>query len=807
MAVIDRERWRNLEPLVDRALELAADERAAWLDELRVQSPDVAEALAALLAQEDVADRRGFLTTPVQPSLAGLTLGAYTLERPIGQGGMGSVWLARRSDGRFEGHAAVKLMNLALLSPTGEERFRREGTVLARLTHPRIARLLDAGVASTGQPYLVLEYVDGVRIDAYAQGRALSREQLIQLFLQVLDAVGHAHASLVIHRDIKPSNILVTPDGGVKLLDFGIAKLLEGDDERGGITADGRALTPDYAAPEQLRGEPITTATDVYALGVLLYLLLSGRHPTGGSHTPAEAVRGVLEVEPARLGLGDLDTIVAKALRKAPAERYQSVLAFADDLRRYLRHEPVSARPDSLAYRSRKFVRRNRWAVAAVGSIVLLLGVYAATVTVQSGRVRRALAEATLGTGRAEQVTDFMLGLFKASEGGKLLSDTVRARDLLDRGVAQTRALAGQPELQAQMLDVIGRIHTYLGEYSRAKPLLDEALAIRRGFRGESHADVATSLESLAEATGGDAARNVELRKQALALRRRLAGPDDPKITVALFDFALALHSAGDVSAAKPLFVEWMTAIAQRPREVTPERSSQLTTVAKFFMVSGQVDRAEPMMREALAVSRALYGERHAEVAEGLADLSMLLDRAQRREEADSLAREAVQIYRATYPQGHPALASTLRIRGIVLEHMQRFQEAQVLLREALAIRRRFLGSEAANVGISELDLAYALIMSGTYDEAAVLARDAVRILSRQLGEDNSMVAYARAHVGDALRGQGKLAEAEPLLLAAYAKLDPPRPVTRQWRAYALGALVRLAEAKGRPAEAARYRA
>ena len=809
MPLIDRANWRDLEPLLDHALTLSDEDRAAWLEGLRTDSPALVGALTSLLAEEAHADQRGFLTESPVVSLAGIALAGYTLERQIGYGGMGSVWLARRSDGRFEGRAALKLMNLSLVSPTGQERFRREGTALARLTHPGIARLLDAGVAPSGQPFLVIEYVEGQRIDDFAEARSLTREQRIELALKVLEAVSHAHANLIVHRDIKPSNILVTQDGAVKLLDFGIAKLLEAEEQERAITAaDSRALTPDCAAPEQVRGENVTTATDVYALGVLLYLLLSGRHPTAAStRTPADAVRAVLEIEPATLGLGDLDTILAKALRKAPAARYQTVAAFAEDLRRYLRHEPVSARPDALTYRARKFVRRNRWPLATAAGITFLLIGYAVTVTVQSARVRSALAEARLGTQRAEQVTDYMLGLFKASEGGRLLTDSVRARGLLERGIAQARALTAQPELQAQMLDVIGRIETYLGASDRATPLLQEALAIRRGVHGESHADVATSLESLAEAKGRDAASEVELRRQALALRRQLGNADDAKTTGALFDLANALHRAGDPKAARPLFDEWMTAISRQPRELTPERASQLITVGKLMEYSGNPDRAEPLLREALAINKTLFGEQHAEVASTLADLATLVDATRRYEEADTLIREAVAIHRVTYPQGHPVLASTLRSQGVVLEHLKRFEDAEVPLREALSIRRRYLGNEAVDIAVSELDLAYALIMSNKYDEAASLARDAVRILRTKLGDDNSMVAYARAHLGDALRGQGKLAESESLLLQAYQRFRIPNPVTRQWRAYTLGALVRLEEARGRPGEAAKYRA
>ncbi|HET6778975.1 MAG TPA: serine/threonine-protein kinase, partial [Gemmatimonadales bacterium] len=352
--VLDRERWLSLQPYLDQVLDLAPDERSRWLDALSTESPELAEDLASLLAGEAAAERSGFLDQPLDVTLAGHEFGAYRLERPLGQGGMGTVWLARRSDGRFQGVAAVKILNLALLSAVGQERFRQEGSVLARLTHPGIARLLDAGLSGAGQPYLVLEYVEGFAIDEFADRNRLTLEGRIRLLLQVLAAVGHAHANLIVHRDLKPSNILVTADGTVKLLDFGIAKLLDdGTGERGTLTAEsGRMLTPEFAAPEQVRGDRLTTAADVYSLGVLLYLLASGRHPTAeGCTTPVDGIRALLEVEPARLGLGDLDNILDKALRKFAGDRYPTVAALADDLERYLRHEPVSARPHSRLYR------------------------------------------------------------------------------------------------------------------------------------------------------------------------------------------------------------------------------------------------------------------------------------------------------------------------------------------------------------------------------------------------------------------------------------------------------------------------
>jgi len=401
----------TLDSLLKQALELDQPEREAWLARLQREQPAQAAEVAALLAKEAGLDAAGFLRTRAGEDapgegLNGRRLGAYTLERPLGKGGMGTVWLGRRSDGRYEGQAAVKLLNLALLDPVGSERFRREGTLLARLSHPNIARLLDAGVTDGGQPFLVLEYVEGTRIDRYCDDRRLSPEARLRLFLNVLAAVSHAHANLIVHRDLKPSNILVTPDGTVKLLDFGIAKLLQegqGEAEAPTLTGVGeRVLTPEYAAPEQIRGEAVTIATDVHTLGVLLYVLLAGRHPTGDAgRVAAEYLRDTLDTEPPRLSAavtarrlrrlyaGDLDNILAKALRKRPEERYATVDALAEDLRRHLNHEPVHARRESWGYRAAKFIRRHRAAVAAATIAILSLVGATAFSLVQLRQARR----------------------------------------------------------------------------------------------------------------------------------------------------------------------------------------------------------------------------------------------------------------------------------------------------------------------------------------------------------------------------------------------------------------------------------
>jgi serine/threonine protein kinase len=405
MSTLSPDQWKALSPHLDEALGMTDEECVVWLSSLREQDPSLAAQLEMLLREHHALAEEGFLenravSSPEKSGLAGQSFGAYTLISQIGQGGMGSVWLGKRNDGRFERQVAVKFLNIALMGKRVEERFKREGSILGRLAHPNIAELIDAGLSRVGQPYLVLEYIEGDHVDRYCDQRKLGVDARIRLFLDVLKAVAHAHANLIVHRDLKPSNVLVRNDGQVKLLDFGIAKLLEREGHAGEATAltveGGHALTPEYAAPEQLKGQAVTTATDVYALGVLLYVLLTGQHPAGtGPYSASDLVKAIVDKEPTRpsetvtltrtneeiattnavrrsttpdrlrrLLRGDLDTIIAKALKKEPTERYASVTALADDLRRYLKNEPINARPDTFTYRTTKFVRRNRTAVA-----------------------------------------------------------------------------------------------------------------------------------------------------------------------------------------------------------------------------------------------------------------------------------------------------------------------------------------------------------------------------------------------------------------------------------------------------------
>ena len=563
------DRWRELSPLLDEMLELAPSSRAPRLEALRLRDPALAEALSQTLAVAEKASRRAFLEQ--SPSLsgaaqdddstegrAGQRIGPYALEFELGRGGSGTVWKAARVDGQYDGVVAIKLVNPDVMGRTGMARFQREGAILSRLTHPNIARLMDAGVTHEGQPYLVLEYVDGKPIDVHCDEQRLNVADRLRLVQSVMRGVSHAHGQLVVHRDIKPSNILVTSDGEVKLLDFGIAKLLQEDVDNPDLTAEGRAvMTPRYAAPEQLAGQLISTATDVYALGVLMYRLLVGRYPTSNeSATAREVITGTLTGEPRSMSgafsrgkaaasadirtiaaargasvrhlqsalRGDLDAISAKALRMEPCERYASVADFSDDIGRYLEHKPVAARTGSTRYRAGKFLRRHR--VSTVASALLALSI-AAGIFGTTSQARRAEQERDVALHElksAESTREFVQ--FLLSEGS---DERPIAPALLERGEQLiAREFASDPEEHARLLLLVGRLYGEANIQQKAESLM------RRAQELAPHMD--------------DANLKVEIRCQ---LAWQLANNDPMKQSLELFDTAITeLRAAPRARAA-----------------------------------------------------------------------------------------------------------------------------------------------------------------------------------------------------------------------------------------------------------------
>ncbi|HKV76176.1 MAG TPA: protein kinase [Gemmatimonadales bacterium] len=600
--LVSRDNWPVLEPLLNRALDLEGEERGAWLAELAARSPELAVELKGFLAEDALADLHGFLSGPPDLSLAGLQLGAYRLERPLGHGGMGTVWLANRADGHFEGTAAVKLLHLSLLSGVGQDRFRQEGSVLARLTHPNIAKLLDAGVTSAGQPYLILEYVDGLPIDVWVRNRGLSTVERIRLFLQVLAAVGHAHANLIVHRDLKPSNILVDKSGVVKLLDFGIAKLIDPQSGAGspGLTADGtRLFTPEYASPEQVWGDALTTATDVYALGVLLYSMLSGRHPTiGQARSTKQILASLIEVEPRPMGLGDLDMVVAKALSKAPAERYQTVAAFADDIQRYLRQQPVNARPHSVTYRFNKFIARNRIGVAAtVISAGALIGSTIFSVS-QMNEARHQRDVALRSAQEAQAMTQLQAILAGDSRGEKGRPLTVNERFDLAVTVLK-RQFGDQPWLVSEVMTDLSDRFYEMGDRASERTMLAQSMAVAEGA-GE-HRQAALAFCKRAYSYSYDDIID-SARADVAAAKVHLAKPGvrpDPRLEALCLDAeGQTLIAAGVSDSGIPLLFRAAKLVEN---DVYGIRLSTFNDLASGLRYSGRTREALPYYRRVMA--------------------------------------------------------------------------------------------------------------------------------------------------------------------------------------------------------------
>jgi serine/threonine-protein kinase len=776
---LDPDRWRAVSPFLDQALEMPEAERTTWLGIIRRRDPSLADDLELLLDQHGALSRERFLEQgPEVPlgllAFAGQKLGAYTLHSPIGQGGMGTVWLAERTDGRFERKAAIKFLNVALAG-RGEERFRREGRILGRLEHPHIAQLTDAGVSATGQPYLVLEHVEGEPIDQYCDHHGLDTEARLRLFLDVLDAVAHAHANLIVHRDIKPSNVFVTRDGRVKLLDFGIAKLIEDEDRTSAtlLTRDGgTALTPAYAAPEQVTGAPVSTATDVYALGVLLYLLLTGHHPASEHlRSPVDLLKAIVDTEPRRPSVaaperlrralaGDLDVIVLKTLKKDPKERYASVTALADDLRRVLRHEPIGARPDTLAYRSARFVRRNR-AVVALASLFLvaIAGGLVGTVsqarraTAQAARAdeeaRSAVAQrdfALQQLTRAEAIND--LNSLVLSEGSKL-GDRFTVAELMTRA---ERVVAGQQgsaiDVPVELLLAIGYQYQNLDEHAKARAVLTQAYELAaKSADGATRAKAGCALAS-AVGQAGQSERAEQLLKAAEAEL-----PDGPQFALhRVFCFemgSVVASNRGDAQVA----IERAEA-AQRTLS-----ASRFESPVMDLRISG-----------ALAAAYGFAG-RYRESAS-------LWETASR--QIVPLGREDTRMAATIHNNWANALLS-----------LGRPLQAEALLRKALQIGTT---TEEEATPLTLNNLARALRDLGRVSEAARYA-ELAHTNARRMGQEIAIDAtlFVRAAI---YRAQGDLARAERMVAEVAPRLErlPPGHINRATLAWERS---QLAQARG----------
>jgi eukaryotic-like serine/threonine-protein kinase len=691
---LDADLWPRAEAALRAVIAEPDADRPAALDAACGDDTELRAAVEELLAADVQAERLIAETVAAGARLLadgaalGRQIGPYRLEGELGRGGTSTVYLARPDGG--------PPVALKLLDRSGREvvaRFEAERRALAALDHPDIARLLDVGVAEDGRPFVALERVEGLPIDVWCAARGLDLAARVRLFRRVCAAVHAAHQRLIVHRDLKPSSILVTADGAPKLLDFGLAKLLGAEVE---ATATAwRALTPAYASPEQVHGEPVTTATDVYSLGVVLFELVTGRRPIRVEGlTPTEAERAIAE-EPPDFAVGgsggrtgarlpaDLENILRKALRKEPGRRYGSVEQLSEDLGRFLDGRPVIARPDTWAYRTAKFVRRHGWAVAAAAGFLALIVAFAVATAVQARRIERE-------RDRAERTAALLVELFEVADPSESRGASITAREILDRGAERlAHELADEPELRADLQETIGGVYQNLGLHHSAEPLLAASLATRRQiFRGD-HLDVASGLNGLAvaRALAGDFAAAEPLFREALAMRERLLPADHPLVADSLGNLALVLHDRGDFAAAEALYRR--TVVLDR-RSAAPNGTAAIN-LGLLLIDRGDYRGAEALIRPRLAATLDRYGERHPQTALDLGLLGLARQGQGRHREAEALYQRALAIDRALQPAEHLDLARDLHLLGSLRLERGDLASAAPFLDRAAAIRGRLL--------------------------------------------------------------------------------------------------------------------
>jgi tetratricopeptide (TPR) repeat protein len=669
-----REQWLSYSEHLSQALELTEADRVPWLAALAARDPELGRVVSELLAQQNRAGFAEFLAEPLldmdetvaAASLVGRRVGPYVIEAEIGRGGMGSVWRARRADGRYEGMVAIKFVHATWIGSAGEQRFRIEGSLLGRLVHPHIARLLDAGVLDGTQPYLILEYVEGEPIDQYCDRLALDADARIRLFRDVLAAVAHAHSHLIVHRDLKPSNIFVTREGTVKLLDFGIARLVDAGD--GSQTQSGaNALTPQYAAPEQLLGRSITTSTDVYSIGLVLYLLLAGSHPVpAGSRSNVDLLRAIVTEVPKRASSvasiagiprrtleGDLDNILHKALKKEPRERYATIGSFAEDLHRYLADQPVQARPDTLAYRTGKFIRRHRGGVTAgILTVLAIVAGLAGTVTQarraeqQAERAQRerdrALEELTYAEA-ANEFVGFLLG-----EGAGKPFTTVELLSRADQLVE--KQFAGDAGLRARLQMTIGNVYSDAADLNSARAILTRAQVSARGANDIALSAMIDCTLASASIDTGSLELAASLFSTAISKLRSSAEPDNAALAKCLIYRGQLEAAQGDGKAALASGKEALRWLGTpRPGQRTLGVAAH-TTVAEAYGRLGElalsIAEYETAMRELEAMGR----EHTAEASVAMSNMAEKYSRAGQFVHAAASYRRALDI--ATEAEG-----------------------------------------------------------------------------------------------------------------------------------------------------------
>jgi serine/threonine-protein kinase len=818
------DRWARIQELFHDILAAPATEAAELLAHVAAGDPDLAAEVRSLIAAEaqgplgrqsdrDPADR------------APEFVGPYRLLRRLGEGGMGVVYLAEREEAGFKQRVALKLLRSGFISPALAEHVAHERRVLARLEHPNIARLIDGGSTPSGQPFLAMEYVAGDTLLEHAAKEELTVEGRLALFSDVCDAVHYAHQQLVIHRDLKPRNIVVGTDGRPRLLDFGVSKLLDPDSQPGNTTRSSPWLTPAYASPEQWRGEAVTTLSDVYSLGVILYELLSGLKPYAfEGQSPGSIERLICETEPprpssrcrdpriARKLEGDLDIIVLKALAKAPNRRYASAGQLAEDLRRYLSGQPVLARPDSLRYRTGKLIRRHRTAAGMAGAALVLALAGVIVVGVQARIAARARDRAEVARNQAQQVTDYVIRLFQAADAGPHAVDTTLARAMLRQGVQQAEALKDQPLVQASMFDALGMVFVTLQRFDQASELVNRAWQIRAAQLPPESPELAESYAHLGRILRAQSRYLPALQRyeQALAVREQVFGRESAEVadtyrdlgflmpylgrneeSVRYYRTALTidqkLHGLEHAATAEDLMLVGLAlrrvdsaasgldylqqSLAIKARVLGPDDPE--TAVTRFHVADqlrdlGRFGDAEAMYRAGIESHRRAVGGRDPGEVHGLQNLADMIGQRGRGPEAEALLRDAIAITERRYGRQSSYYADALDELSNELTRQGRYGEALDLRRQGLAVWRREFGTDHAAVAGSLDRIASLQILLHRPREAETVAREALAIRQRIYGQHHPSIGLSFLRLAEVLLAEGRPRDAEPAADSGY---------------------------------------
>ena len=829
------ENWARVWAIFEQSLDLPAADRGAFLAETCGDDARLQRAVERMLAADQGAD--SLLDRPLlgplpeaghpvdrpwqRPLPAGQTIGPYRILRRIGQGGMGVVYLAVRADDAYKRQVVIKLVRAGMESRAVVERLRTERQILAALDHPSIARLYDGGTTDEGLPYFVMEYIEGMPIDAYCEHNELTLDDRLRLFRKVCEPVHYAHQNLVVHRDIKPSNILVTAGGEPKLLDFGIAKLLNPDFFAGGHEPTAtwqRVLTPNYASPEQIRGRLVTTASDVYSLGVLLYKLLTGHLPrqlagrsvdeiesllTASEPLPpsiavtrpvegeaAGAASSAASPRPVEAGTarrsrqlaGDLDAILLKALRTAPRQRYGSVEQLAADAERYQLGMPVLARSGSWRYRAGKFVRRHRRSLAAASILAaLVVGLIVATL-LQSSRVAFERDQARSERDKKAAVLSLVRELFRVGDPYVAPGEDLTVREALERSVpVLDNRLHDQPEVRAELLQTSGSILGVLGAYRIAREQLSEAFEIRQRLYGDEHPSIAESMAGLAAAykAFGEYDRAESLARQAVDMSRRLLPAGDPALVRHLNELSSVMCYRNEFGLAEEPAAQAVALARDLPAD-SLEREDALIQLAAVRNAQGAYREAARLRREAVASMRQRYGEQYPGQIVTLNNLALSLRRLGELEAAERVYQEALSLQQVNFGDERPNAPLLANFAGVRYAKGE-FASAEELYRQARAAVLARSGPDHWRIYSYELRIARARIRQG----AAAEAEDSVRRLldhwRPKLGDEHWRIQEGLGVLGESLSGQGRCAEAEELLVDSFEQLlAKARDRTRQ---------------------------